>query len=71
MSVSKSVSPVLNAVIACIDGSKSATAVCQASAWCANALQTPVLALHVLDRDETPALADLTGAIGLAPANSC
>lgn len=52
-------------IIACIDGSKSATAVCDASAWCATTLNAPVLALHVLDRAETPALADLTGAIGL------
>ena len=65
MTLSTSATHIQNAIVACIDGSISATGVCHASAWCAKTLGSPVLALHVLDRHETPALADLTGAIGL------
>lgn len=52
-------------VVSCIDDSPSAEAVCHASSWCSAVLEAPVMALHVLDKAATPALADLTGAIGL------
>lgn len=55
----------MSQIIACIDASKSAHSVCDATAWCSQRLSAPALALHVLDKDESLALSDLTGAIGL------
>ena len=55
----------MSQIIACIDTSNSAHGVCAASGWCAQTLNAPVLALHVLERAENDALGDLTGAIGL------
>ena len=55
----------MSQIIACIDASKSAHSVCNATAWCSQRLSAPALALHVLDKDESLALSDLTGAIGL------
>lgn len=55
----------MNKVVACIDGSPSATAVCDSAAWSSLRLETPVELLHVLDKNENPAEGDMTGSIGL------
>ncbi|MCC5796545.1 MAG: universal stress protein [Methylophaga sp.] len=55
-------------VIACIDGSKAATAVCDAAAWASQQLNAPVQLLHVLDKTEYPTQeqhSNLSGNIGL------
>lgn len=52
-------------IIACIDGSRSATAVCEGAAWVARRLKAPLKLLHVLDHGEYPTQTDLSGAIGL------
>lgn len=54
-----------NQIIACIDGSRSATAVCLWSAWAAFRLEAPLKLLHVLEKSALPATADLSGSIGL------
>jgi nucleotide-binding universal stress UspA family protein len=52
-------------VIACIDGSASAPAVCDYAAWASLRLQAPLAFLHVLDQRQYPVAADLSGNIGL------
>ena len=52
-------------VIACIDGSSSSTAVCDAAAWAAKSLGAPLLLLHVLEKSPTPSTDNLSGSIGL------
>lgn len=52
-------------VIACIDGSASALAVCDWAAWCSGRMNTPVTLLHVLDKPTAVVEPDLSGAIGL------
>jgi len=52
-------------VVACIDGSGAAVAVCDYAAWASQRLQAPLELLHVLDHSQTPAHADLSGSIGL------
>jgi nucleotide-binding universal stress UspA family protein len=52
-------------IIACIDGSHTATAVCDASAWISQRLNAPLKLLHVLDKSEYPTEAPLSGNIGL------
>jgi len=52
-------------IIACIDGSRSATAVCQWSAWVASRLYTPVKLLHALEKSTNTDAGDLSGSIGL------
>ncbi|WP_404361675.1 universal stress protein [Marinobacter sp.] len=52
-------------VVACIDGSKAALAVCDYSAWASRRMEDPLLLLHVLDEDRYPARTDMTGNIGL------
>ncbi|HYW13454.1 MAG TPA: universal stress protein [Longimicrobium sp.] len=51
-------------VLACIDGSRSAEAVCDYAAWASLRLEAPLTFLHVLDQPRQPA-ADLSGTIGL------
>ena len=52
-------------VMACIDGSSAAAAVCDYAAWAAQRLNAPLVFLHVLERtDEAPA-SDLSGSIGM------
>lgn len=55
----------MSKVIACIDGSSSAGAVCDAAAWAARQLQAPLVLLHVLEKTEQPVKGDLSGNIGL------
>ena len=52
-------------VIACIDGSAVASAVCDAASWASLSLAAPLTLLHVLDRSEYPVKGDLSGNIGL------
>lgn len=52
-------------IIACIDGSNAAKAVCDASAWVSQRLKAPLKLLHVLDKAEYPTNAPLSGNIGL------
>ena len=55
----------MNYVMGCIDGSRSAEAVCDYAAWASQRLNAPLRFLHVLDHPRSPARADLSGAIGL------
>lgn len=52
-------------VIACIDHSAAALAVCEYAIWASQRLQAPLKFLHVLDRGQYPAPTDLSGNIGL------
>ncbi len=52
-------------VVACIDGSRAAPAVCDYAAWASKHMQNPVTLLHVLDEERYPAEPDLAGNIGL------
>jgi nucleotide-binding universal stress UspA family protein len=52
-------------VMACIDASPSAVAVCDYAAWASLRLGAPLRFLHVLDHVRYPASADLSGSIGL------
>ncbi len=52
-------------VIACIDGSASAPAVCDYAAWASLMLEAPLTFLHVLDQRRYPVATDLSGNIGL------
>ncbi|MEO0616212.1 MAG: universal stress protein [Pseudomonadota bacterium] len=52
-------------VTACIDGSASTDAVCDAAAWASRIIEAPIRFLHVLERVRTPERDDLSGAIGL------
>lgn len=52
-------------VVACIDGSRAAPAVCDYAAWASKHMQTPMTLLHVLDEERYPAEPDLAGNIGL------
>ncbi|MFN9586697.1 MAG: universal stress protein, partial [Pseudomonadaceae bacterium] len=52
-------------VMACIDGSPSATAVCDYAAWASLRLDSPLAFLHVLDENSYPTNSNLSGNIGL------
>ena len=52
-------------IIACVDGSRSTTAVCQWSAWVAPRLDAPVKLLHTLEKPANTVAGDLSGSIGL------
>ncbi|MFO8142055.1 MAG: universal stress protein [Marinobacter sp.] len=54
-------------VVACIDGSRAAPAVCDYAAWASRHMETPLMLLHVLDEERYPAEPelDLAGSIGL------
>lgn len=55
----------MNQVLACIDGSPQAPAVCDCAAWASQCLQAPLVLLHVLDQLLFPVAANLNGIIGL------
>lgn len=55
----------MSQVIACIDGSSIALAVCDYAAWASRQMDAPLDFLHVLGRSEYPIPADLSGNIGL------
>ena len=48
-------------VVACVDGTKNATAVTDMAAWAALAMQAPLEILHVLDKSEYPHEPDYSG----------
>lgn len=52
-------------VVACIDGSRAAPAVCDYAAWAGQRMDCPLMLLHVLDEERYPVAPDLTGNIGL------
>ncbi|SFX17961.1 universal stress protein [Marinospirillum alkaliphilum] len=52
-------------IVACIDNSHVAAAVCDASAWISKQVERPLLLLHVLDKSVYPAKTDLSGNLGL------
>lgn len=52
-------------VVACIDGSAAAPAVCDYAAWASLRLDAPLTFLHVLDQGQYPVSPDLSGNIGL------
>lgn len=52
-------------VMACIDGSPQASAVCDCAAWASKRLRAPLTLLHVLDQQRYPQSGDLSGIIGL------
>jgi nucleotide-binding universal stress UspA family protein len=52
-------------VIACIDGSSAAPAVCDYAAWASLRMAAPLTFLHVLDKSEYPTRSNLSGNIGL------
>lgn len=58
-------------VIACIDGSTSAPAVCDYAAWASLSLEAPLTFLHVLDQRQYPVAADLVAISALAAASIC
>lgn len=51
-------------IVACIDGSAAAPAVCDAASWASLRLKAPLTLLHVLDRSEYPVKGNLSGNIG-------
>lgn len=54
--------PVLSGkIVAGIDGSRAALAVCDAAAWASKQLDADILALHVLEKAEYPSETDLSG----------
>lgn len=52
-------------IVACIDNSNAAGAVCDAGAWVSQQVDRPLVLLHVLDKTVYPAKSDLSGNIGL------
>ncbi|WP_251977921.1 universal stress protein [Salinicola avicenniae] len=52
-------------VLACIDDSRHALAVCAASAWAAQRLGVPLELMHVLSKGQSSGPADASGQIGL------
>jgi nucleotide-binding universal stress UspA family protein len=54
----------MKTIIACIDGSNISEAVCDAAAWAASSLKSPLMLLHTVEKPELTA-ADLSGTIGV------
>ncbi|WP_372627540.1 universal stress protein [Arsukibacterium sp.] len=52
-------------VMACIDASPYAEAVCDYAVWAANRLSVPMVVIHVLDKAQHTHTPDLSGSIGL------
>lgn len=52
-------------VIACIDNSQAAVAVCDYAIWSSQRMGAPLKFLHVLDHQQYPAPVDFSGSIGL------
>ena len=59
-----------NCVMACIDGSTYAPAVCDAAAWAALRLEAPLTFLHVLNKVRDTSGDDLSGSIGFGAQES-
>ncbi|MGH1472114.1 MAG: universal stress protein [Cellvibrionaceae bacterium] len=52
-------------VLSCIDGSSFSEAVCDYSTWIAKTVDAPLTFLHTIEHRQIPAVADLSGSIGL------
>ena len=52
-------------VLACIDGSRYSTAVCDYAAWISSKLDVPLTLLHNIEHSANAVIPDLSGAIGL------
>ncbi len=52
-------------VMACIDGSSHASAVCDCASWASLRLEAPLTFIHVQGKETTPPERDLSGSIGL------
>ncbi|SMF58173.1 universal stress protein [Pseudobacteriovorax antillogorgiicola] len=52
-------------VLSCIDGSSNSDAVCDYGAWMARMMSSPLKLIHAVEHQYIPAVADLSGAIGL------
>ncbi|MUJ27807.1 universal stress protein [Aliivibrio fischeri] len=52
-------------IIACIDGSPTTLATCEASAWVASKINAPLILLHALDKTMRPVVSEFSGQIGL------
>lgn len=52
-------------ILACVDGSSVSEAVCDYAIWVASILNQPLCFLHTIEHKPEPAVADLSGAIGL------
>ncbi|MGI1677599.1 MAG: universal stress protein [Cellvibrionaceae bacterium] len=52
-------------VLSCIDGSSFSEAVCDYSNWIAKTVNAPLTFLHTIEHHQMPAVADLSGSIGL------
>lgn len=55
----------MSKIIACIDGSNAAPAVCAAASWAQQQLDAPLQLLHVLEKSDYPTESDMSGTIGL------
>lgn len=55
----------MNKIIACIDGSALAKAVCETAIWASNRLSNGILFLHTIEKQQQHGADDLTGSIGL------
>ncbi|MBE0507880.1 MAG: universal stress protein [Marinospirillum sp.] len=53
-------------IVACIDNSDAAGAVCDAGSWISQRVDRPLVLLHVLDKSVYPAKMDLSGNLGLS-----
>lgn len=60
----------MNKIITCIDGSAYSDDVCHAGVWAANKLHKAILFLHAIEKKNTAAVEDLSGAIGLGARSS-
>lgn len=54
-----------NTVTACVDGSRSTRSVCEYAAWAARTLHSQLALLHVIEKESTPLVSDLTGTLGI------
>ena len=60
----------MNKIITCIDGSAVSDQVCAAACWSAKQLNKPILLLHAIEKNHSPIMEDLSGAIGLGARSS-
>lgn len=54
-----------NTVTGCVDGSPSTRSVCEYAAWAACTFSVPLTLLHVIEKDNNPAISDLSGTLGI------
>ncbi|MBT0722493.1 universal stress protein [Rosenbergiella collisarenosi] len=54
-----------NTVTGCVDGSPSTRSVCEYAAWAACTFSVPLTLLHVIEKDNNPAISALSGTLGI------